>query len=133
MATILVVDDYAPNYRLLSFILKQHGYDVIVALNGSQALERLAETGVDLIVADLTMPKMDGITLIEHVRTDKGYQSIPVIMITASSRERDRVRALAAGVTAFLTKPIDSDELVKTIQQWVLPSGQTAGLHILSR
>lgn len=117
MATILIVDDYSPNHRLLSFVLEQSGYAVVTALDGQQALERLAELPVDLIVTDLTMPKMDGLALVEHVRGDTRYCGLPVIMLTASSREQDQVRARGAGVSAFLTKPFDSEELVTVVNR----------------
>lgn len=116
MATILIVDDYSPSHRLLGFILEQDGHSVVTALNGLEALDRLAEMPVDLIVTDLSMPSMDGVELVEHVRLHERYQVLPVIMVTASCKERDLLRASSIGVNAFLTKPVDSEELVQAVQ-----------------
>ncbi|KAB8142414.1 response regulator [Chloroflexia bacterium SDU3-3] len=119
MATILVVDDHSPNQRLLSFILEQNHFSVVTALNGVQALERLEESPVDLVVTDLSMPKMDGLTLMKHVRTDERYKQLPIVVLTASGYERDLVRASNSGANACLTKPIDSQELVSLVSQLV--------------
>ena len=115
MATILIVDDYSPSHRLLGFILEQDGHSVVTALNGLEALDRLAEVPVDLIVTDLSMPSMDGVELVEHVRLNERYQVLPVIMVTASCKEHDLLRASSLGVDAYLTKPVDSEELVQAV------------------
>ncbi|MCU0489988.1 MAG: response regulator [Chloroflexaceae bacterium] len=122
MATILVVDDYLPSHRLFSYILQQHGHSVITALDGFQALERLGEYAIDLVLTDLAMPKMDGVSLLQQIRADERYTSLPVVMVTASGQERDNLRACSAGVSSFLTKPVDSEELLQTVQQ-LLPDG----------
>ena len=119
MTTILVVDDHSPNQRLLSFILEQHDFSVVTALNGIQALERLEDNLIDLVVTDLSMPKMDGLTLMRHVRADDRYKLLPIVVLTASGLERDLVRASNSGANACLTKPIDSQELVTLVSQLV--------------
>lgn len=125
MTTILVVDDHSPNQRLLSFILEQNDYAVVTALNGLQALERLEEAPVDLVVTDLSMPKMDGITLMRRVRDDVRYKELPIIVLTASGYERDLLSASNSGANACLTKPVDSHELVNMINQLVLQHQNT--------
>ena len=120
MATILVVDDHIPNKRLLSFILEQSAFSVITALNGVQALERLAESQIDLVITDLSMPEMDGLTLMSHVRADTRFKELPVIVLTASGAERDLMRASNSGANACLTKPVDSQELVNMVSQLVV-------------
>lgn len=119
MATILIVDDYAPNHRLLSFVLEQSGYAVMCALDGIQALECLGSVPIDLIVTDLTMPRLDGIGLTERVRNDPRFSGLPIIVVTASGRETDAVKAAGVGVDAFLTKPVDSEDLARTVGQLV--------------
>lgn len=119
MTTILVVDDHSPNQRLLSFILEQNDFSVVTAINGIQALERLAEEPIDLVVTDLSMPKMDGLTLMHHVRRDDRYKELPIVVLTASGYERDLVRASSSGANACLTKPIDSQEFVTVVNQLV--------------
>jgi CheY-like chemotaxis protein len=117
MTTIMIVDDYIPSHRLMSFVLEQHGYTVVTAVNGEQALRRLEQFAVDLVVTDLTMPRMDGIELVRAIRADERYATLPIIMITASPKEQDEVKAAGVGVNAFLTKPFDSDDLVGEIER----------------
>lgn len=121
MATILVVDDHTTSQRLLSFILQQENYVVMTARNGLQAIECLERTHVDLVLTDLLMPEMDGLVLLEALRADERYQTLPVIALTGSSREKDYRRAQAAGVTALLTKPIESHELLDEVKRLVKP------------
>jgi two-component system, chemotaxis family, chemotaxis protein CheY len=115
MATILIVDDYAPNHRLMSFVLEQHGYAVVAAVDGFQALECLPNTHIDLVLTDLTMPKLDGLELTRAIRADSRFAGLPIIVVTGSTREQDHVRASGIGVDAFLTKPVDSEELVREV------------------
>jgi two-component system, chemotaxis family, chemotaxis protein CheY len=115
MATILVVDDYSTSQRLLSFILRQSKHTVVTALDGLSALARLAEAPVDLVITDLNMPEMDGLTLLQELRADERFQSLPVIILTGSAYEQDSSRARAAGATTFLTKPVESEELIATV------------------
>lgn len=115
MATILIVDDYAPNHRLMSFVLEQSGYAVVSALDGLYALECLAMMPIDLIVTDLTMPRLDGLGLAERVRADARFCGVPIIVVTASGKETDEVKATGVGVDAFLTKPVDSEDLARAV------------------
>ncbi|GAB4425004.1 MAG: response regulator [Chloroflexi bacterium OHK40] len=119
MATILIVDDYAPNHRLMSFVLEQSGYAVVSALDGLHALDCLATIPIDVIVTDLTMPRLDGIGLAERVRADARFCSVPIIVVTASGKETDAVKAAGVGVDAFLTKPVDSEDLARAVAQLV--------------
>ncbi|MGQ9927136.1 MAG: response regulator [Chloroflexaceae bacterium] len=119
MTTVLLVEDYAPNARLLSFVLEQHGYAVVCARDGVQALGHLQTMPIDVIVTDLIMPRLDGIGLAERVRADARFSHVPMIVVTASGKEYDAVRAAGAGVDVFLTKPVESDELVRAVTQVV--------------
>ena len=117
MATILVVDDYSTSQRLLSFILRQSNYTVVTAVHGLSALEHLAVSPVDLVITDLSMPEMDGLTLLQALRADARFQALPVIILTGSAYEQDNARAKAAGATTFLTKPVESEELIATVDR----------------
>lgn len=119
MAKILVVDDNAISQRLMSFILQQGDHTVVTAMNGVQAMEQLRETDVDLVLTDLMMPRMDGLTLLEHLRADERYKDLPVIALTASVKEQHHSRARAAGVDALLTKPIESEVIIDTVNRLV--------------
>ncbi|MCA9972059.1 MAG: response regulator, partial [Anaerolineales bacterium] len=97
MATILIVDDSATVRRLLGFTLQKHGHTVLSAVHGGDALARLAETAVDLVIADVTMPQLDGIALLQRLRADPRSAALPVVMLTASGESQDRLRAEQAG------------------------------------
>ncbi|WP_298819633.1 response regulator [Chloroflexus sp.] len=112
MTTIMIVDDYIPSNRLMGFVLEQHGYKVVTAIDGEQALRRLNSAEVALVVTDLTMPRMDGIELARAIREHERYADLPIIMVTGSVKEQDEVKAAGVGVNAFLTKPVDSDDLI---------------------
>jgi two-component system chemotaxis response regulator CheY len=115
MATILVVDDYSTSQRLLGFILRQNNHTVVTANHGLNALEQLAKIPVDLVITDLSMPEMDGLTLLQELRADPRLTNLPVIILTGSAYEQDNARAKAAGATSFLTKPVESEELISMV------------------
>jgi CheY-like chemotaxis protein len=120
MATILVVDDNAVSQRMLGYTLHKNGHTVIIASNGVQALERLAENAaVDLVMTDIAMPEMDGIELIERIRAQAQYHALPIIVLTASGMDDDRILARQVGVTDFLTKPASSRELIETVARYL--------------
>jgi CheY-like chemotaxis protein len=117
MASILVVDDYLVTLRILSTQLRKGGYEVVTAGNGKEALSRVTEQNFDLAIIDIAMPDMDGITLLEKLRKEHNQTTMPILMLTASALDEDRVRAQLAGATDFLTKPISSWELLEVIEQ----------------
>ena len=126
MAAILVVDDDTISLRMLSYTLQKHGHEVITALNGRIAIGRLSERRFDLLIADLTMPEMDGLALLRHVRADPQLRALPVIMLTASGQDQDRLTAEAEGVDAFLTKPTGSHELLEVAGRMLDAAGLRA-------
>ena len=132
MTTILIVDDYAPNHRLMSFVLEQSGYAVVSALDGLHALDCLEHMQIDLIVTDLTMPRLDGLGLAARVRSDARYQRVPIIVVTASGKETDAARAAGVGVDAFLTKPVDSEDLAHAVYQLVAKGAAPGGMPFLA-
>lgn len=117
MSTIMIVDDYIPSHRLMSYVLEQHGYAVVTASDGEQALHRLNTLPVDLVVTDLKMPRMDGIELARAIRSHERHADLPIIMVTGTAAEQDEVKAAGVGVDSFLTKPVDSDDLVNEVQR----------------
>jgi CheY-like chemotaxis protein len=114
-ALILVVDDYVVIQRMLSTLLRNGGYDVVTAGSGQEALTQLNQRRFDLAIIDVTMPDMDGITLLEKVRMEQGNTTLPVIMLTASALDEDRIRSQAAGANNFLTKPVSSREMLDVV------------------
>lgn len=116
-ASILVVDDYVVTQRVLSTQLRKGGYEVVTAGSGQEALSYLTQRRFDLAIIDVAMPEMDGITLLEKLRKERRETNLPVIMLTASALDEDRIRAEAAGATDFLTKPISSWELLDVVNR----------------
>jgi len=121
MATILVVNDYAITQRMLTYQLFRHGHQVVTANNGYEALDSLNDTPVNLIIIDLTMPEMDGLTVLRQLRASSRFNSLPIIMLTASGKEQGRKQAMNAGVSAFLTKPANAWQLVSVVDNLLLP------------
>jgi CheY-like chemotaxis protein len=117
MATILVVDDSPVSRHLLSYTLKREGHDVITLAGGYEALGTLATEAIDLVIADLQMPGMDGLTLLGRIRRSEGIHATKLLMLTASGHEQDRDAAQTAGVDGFLTKPASSRDLVAAVDQ----------------
>jgi adenylate cyclase len=113
-ARVLVVDDQPPNVRLLEALLAPRGYEVVTASSGEDALEVVAESGVDLVLLDIVMPGMDGYEVCRRIREDPDTAYLPVVMVTASGEEQ-KVRSLEAGADDFLTKPIDTSELLARV------------------
>jgi two-component system chemotaxis response regulator CheY len=117
MSTILIVEDYAPNHRLMSFVLEQQGYAVVAAFNGQQGLDQMQNTPIDLVLTDLTMPKLDGLGLARAIRENSQYADTPIIVVTGNTHEQDHVRASGIGVDALLTKPVDSEDLIDLVNR----------------
>ena len=108
---ILVVDDEERNLRLMKAMLIPLGYEVVLARDGLEALDRVRKIPPDVILLDIMMPKMDGFELARQLKEDEGTKIIPIVMVTALKEVEDRVKALEVGADDFLTKPIDKTEL----------------------
>lgn len=117
MSNVLTVDDYSVTQRVLGHILQHGGHTAYSAETGHEALEMLETTEIDLMVLDIAMPGMDGITLLKQLKADERYAHIPIIMLTASGQDEDRRDAEEAGADLFLTKPIGSTELLNAVEQ----------------
>ena len=114
--TFLVVDDSPTMRQLISFSLKRFkGCKIVEAVDGVDALKKLQDTSVDMILADINMPVMDGLKLVSLVRQDPKIKHVPIIIITTEGAEEDRHRGLALGANAYIVKPIQSAHLLKTI------------------
>jgi putative two-component system response regulator len=108
---ILVVDDEDRNLRLMEAVLLPLGYDVAFARNGEEALAKVRETPVDVILLDVMMPGLDGFEVARILKSDEQTKIIPVVMVTALQEVEDRIRALEAGADDFLAKPVDKTEI----------------------
>ncbi len=117
MKTILIVDDSTTMLMSMEGILKRAGFQVETATSGDAALKKLSVSCPDLMITDLNMPGMDGITLIKEVRKVSGMRFKPVLMLTTESQQAKRNEAKAAGATGWLVKPLKPEELLSVVQQ----------------
>lgn len=117
MATILATDDDLITQRVLSHTLKKQGHTVILASHGFETLDLLAENTVDLLIIDLLMPQMDGLTLLNRIRSHATYRHLPVIMLTAQGIDPAQLVNNPDKIDAFLNKPTSSRELVDTVNR----------------
>jgi len=118
----LVVDDSASMRQMVSFTLKGAGFQVIEGGNGQEALDKLAQAPggkVDLIITDLNMPVMDGITFIRNARTRPALKFTPILMLTTESGENRKAEGKAAGATVWIVKPFQPEQLLKVVQKVV--------------
>lgn len=116
-ARILTVDDSASIRLTTNVALSSAGYSITEAVNGADGLSKAQAGQYDLIVTDLNMPVMDGLTMIEELRKIPSQTGIPIIFLTTESDAALKSRAKAAGATGWLTKPFDPENLVKIVRK----------------
>ena len=119
--TILIVDDSASVRQVVGIALKGAGYDVIECRDGQDALTKLTGQKVHLIVSDVNMPNMDGITFVKNVKAMPAYRFTPVIMLTTESQEGKKREGQAAGAKAWVVKPFQPAMLLAAVEKLVLP------------
>ena len=119
--TILIVDDSASVRQVVGIALKGAGYDVIEGRDGQDALTKLTGQKVHLIVSDVNMPNMDGITFVKNVKALPAYRFTPVIMLTTESQEGKKREGQAAGAKAWVVKPFQPAMLLAAVEKLVLP------------
>lgn len=117
MASILAVDDSASMRQMVSFTLKGAGYDVIEAVDGVDALNKAKGKSVNMVLTDVNMPNMDGITLIRELRKLPNYKFTPMLMLTTESAGDKKAEGRSAGATGWLVKPFNPDQLLNTIKK----------------
>lgn len=110
--TIMTVDDSASVRQMVSFTLKNAGYNVVEAENGEDALAKLDGAVVHMMITDLNMPRLDGIGLIKAVRTNPGYKFIPIVMLTTESQAEKKIEGKQAGATGWIVKPFKPEQLI---------------------
>jgi two-component system chemotaxis response regulator CheY len=117
MASILTVDDSTSMRQMVSFTLKGAGYEVVETVDGVEALEVAKTRSFDLVVTDVNMPNMDGITLIKELRNLPDYKFTPLLMLTTESAAEKKQQGKAAGATGWIVKPFDPEQLLGTIKK----------------
>lgn len=117
MPHILTVDDSASMRQMVAFTLRDAGYEVSEAGDGTEALAIAENEKFDLVLADVNMPKMDGISLIKKLRELSSYQYTPLLMLTTESSAERKSEGKEAGATGWIVKPFEPDNLVATIRR----------------
>ena len=117
---ILVVDDDVRNIFSLTSVLEEHGMNVSFAENGKDALAALAKgDGIDMVLMDIMMPEMDGYETTRAVRKDPRFKALPIIALTAKAMKGDREKTIAAGASDYITKPVDTEQLLSLMRVWL--------------
>jgi two-component system, chemotaxis family, chemotaxis protein CheY len=117
MKTIMVVDDSASIRQVVSFTLKNEGYEVIEAPDGKAAIDKLTGRTINMVVTDLNMPNLDGIGLVRALRSNPSYRFIPIIMLTTESQESKKQEGRQAGATGWIVKPFKPEQLVAVVKK----------------
>ena len=121
---ILVVDDNPQNLKLARVMLQTGGYDVFTAMDAESALAILENLTPRLILMDLQLPRMDGLELTRRLKADPKRQHIAIVALTAYAMKGDEQKARSAGCDGYLTKPIDSEILLRTVAEFIAANGR---------
>lgn len=114
---ILIVDDSEMVRNYYYYILKNAGFDVISAMDGADGLEKLYKAEkMDLIISDINMPNMDGYTMIQKIREDVQFESLPIIIVSTENEAMDKQKGYDAGADIYIVKPIDPNILIENIK-----------------
>lgn len=112
---ILAVDDSASMRQMVTFTLRSAGYEVVEASDGMEALEYAREHSVDLVLTDVNMPRMDGITLVGELRALDNYRLTPLLLLTTESSTERKLQGKQAGATGWMVKPFNPEQLLATL------------------
>ncbi len=122
---ILIVEDDVRNIFALSKVLEPRGAKIDIARNGREALEALerssvaAGTHIDLVLMDIMMPEMDGLTAMREIRKQPRWQKLPIIALTAKAMKDDQEKCMQAGANDYIAKPLDVDKLLSLVRVWM--------------
>ncbi len=114
---LLIVDDSASMRQMVAFTLKGAGYDVDEAADGKQGLDKAKSGKFNLVISDVNMPVMDGITLIKELRTLPDYKFTPILMLTTESTDGKKQEGKSAGATGWIVKPFNPEQLLATVKK----------------
>ncbi len=116
---ILVVDDEPSIVRLMEFILARQGHEMLVAVNGEEALEKVRAAQPDLVLLDIMMPRIDGYEVARALRADPETARMPIIMLSAKAQEEDIQKGMDVGVNKYITKPFSPEHLVHVVADYL--------------
>jgi two-component system cell cycle response regulator DivK len=117
MKRVLVIEDNENNLKLITFILKKHGYETIEATSGREGIDLAQQGKPDFILLDIQLPDMDGIEVLKAIRASEADGDIPIIAVTSYAMSGDRERLLAAGCNGYIEKPIDPATVMGEIKK----------------
>ena len=115
--TIVTVDDSPSVRQMVAFTLQEAGYNVIEACDGKDALLKITDAEINMIITDLNMPNMDGIELIRNVRSNAKFKFLPIIMLTTESQNEKKTEGKNVGATGWIVKPFRPEQLVAVIKR----------------
>ena len=115
--SILVADDEPSILLSLQFLLQKAGYEVRLARNGEEVIQAVEQSTPDLLLLDAMMPQRDGYDVCQTIRADPRWAALPIIMLTAKSRDVERQKGMALGATDYVTKPFSTRDLVATVRK----------------
>jgi len=118
-STILYVEDNKDNRTLVRRVLMAEGYNILEAVDATEALRALEETIPDLILMDINMPDVDGYTLTRQIKRKPGFENVPIIALTANVMRGDREKSLDAGCDGYIQKPIDIDTICDQLERYL--------------
>ena len=121
MKTILIVDDSISIRQVVGMTLKANGFDVIEAVDGVDDLKKLTGQKVHLIISDVNMPNMDGITLLKEIKQLPAYRFTPVVMLTTEGADEKKEQGRAAGAKAWIIKPFRPEQMLAAVNKLILP------------
>ncbi len=119
--TIMIIDDSATLRQVVSSTLKKAGYEAIEAEDGKDALSKLTGRKIHLIICDVNMPNMDGITFVKEIKKDPDYKFTPILMLTTESQEEKKMEGKAAGAKAWIVKPFRPEQMLSAVEKLILP------------
>ncbi|MFM4970781.1 response regulator [Aeromonas veronii] len=119
--TILIVDDSATIRQVVGMTLKGAGYEVMEASDGKEALNKLDGKKINLIISDVNMPNMDGITFVKEAKKLANYKFTPVIMLTTESQDSKKQEGQAAGAKAWVVKPFQPEQMLAAVAKLIMP------------
>lgn len=114
--TVLIIEDNEQNLYLMRFLLEKNGFVVLEARSGRLGLEVAAQSAPDLILLDIQLPEMDGYAVAQEMRKQQGQRHTPIIVVTSYAMVGDREKALAAGATGYIEKPINPDTFIEELR-----------------
>ncbi len=117
--TFLIVDDSASIRQLVSITLRDAGYEVVATENGREALAKAAERNYDMVITDLNMPEMDGITFIRQLRELPRFRYVPIVMLTTEALEARKREGRAVGASGWIVKPFSPERLLAVVKKFI--------------